>query len=149
MPAIGRSTALAACLCLTLPQVAGVAAPSDQEQIAELLLTLSAALEEGNAPRFLAQVDRDRCPEYAALENNVVALLAQNAVGSSIGVIEQTRHGETYDLKLDWLLHLRPAGGDGPAERRRQDVRCRIERRGKRWKVTALEPVAFFTAIRK
>jgi len=109
-----------------------------------LLHAFSSALEEGNAARFLATIDRRRCPGYAALEDNVVALLAQNSVGSSIGITGQTRQQDSYELKLDWLLQIRPAGGARPAVVRRQTIRCRIERSGKGWKVTALEPAGFF-----
>ena len=117
--------------------------------IDSVLLELSTSLESGNAARFLDQVDKQRCPQYAALESNVVALAAQYEVGSSIGIIEQTEKNGIYDLKLDWMLEVRPAGGDSPAERRRQEVHCRIERVGRRWKVTVLEPVSFFSAIAK
>ena len=125
----------------------GRAAKSDAEQISELLLALSTALEQGNAARFLSSVDRDRCPDYAALEDNVIALTAQNEVGSSVGVLEQSRNGESYELKLDWLLQLRPASREGPAQTRRQVVNCRIERIGKRMKITALAPAAFFRPL--
>jgi hypothetical protein len=111
-----------------------------------LLLELSAALEDGNAARFLAQIDRRRCRDYASLETNVVALVAQYDVGSSVEVVEEARAGEAVELKLDWLLRLRPSSG-GPVAERKQQVRCRLERRGKAWKVTALEPVSFFSAV--
>ena len=139
MPAIGRSVACACCFWL-----AAAAATTDSEKISAMLLELSSALEDGNAARFLDQVDSRRCPDYAALENNVVALAAQYEIGSSIGVIEQTKRGDGYELKLDWMLQLKPAGGAGPAQRRHGNVTCRIESAGKRWKVTALGPVAFF-----
>ena len=116
------------------------------EGVEPVLLELGAALEAGNAARFLAQLDKRRCPQYGALESNVVALVAQYDVGSSVAVMEQTRQGEAWELKLDWLLHLRPASG-GPAEQRRRQVRCRLERQAKAWKVTALEPVSFFAAV--
>lgn len=111
-----------------------------------LLLALSAALEEGNAARFLSYLDKQKCPDYAALERNVVALVAQYDVGSSVGVVTETQDGDAVELKLDWLLRLRPSGGGATAERRAQ-LRCRLETRGKNWKVTALEPASFFSAV--
>ena len=147
MPAIGRRALFDVCLWLGWTGALRAAAKSETEQISELLLSLSTALEQCNAARFLSLVDRDRCPEYATLEENVVALTAQNEVGSSVGVLEQSRNGEGYDLKLDWLLQLRPASRDGPAQTRRQVVNCRMERLGKRWKITALAPVAFFRPL--
>jgi len=116
--------------------------------VLSLVLALSAALEEGNAARFLGYIDKERCREYLALETNVVALAAQYDVGSSVGIVTETRDGEAVDLKLDWLLRLRPSGG-GAAVERRAELRARLEPRGKNksWKVTALEPASFFSAV--
>ena len=114
--------------------------------VLSLVLALSAALEEGNAARFLAQIDKQKCPDYGMLEANVVALVAQYEVGSSVGVVTETRDGEARELKLDWLLRLRPSGGGATTERRGQ-MRCRLESRGKNWKVTALGPASFFSAV--
>jgi hypothetical protein len=134
MPAIARSAVWA----LALWQAA--------DRIEPVLLDLSAALEEGSAAAFLARVDKNRCPDYDRLESNIVALTAQFRVGSSVNVVEQTRDGQAIEAKLDWLLRLRPKGG-GPASERRHQLRCRLERRGKAWKVTALAPASFFSAI--
>jgi hypothetical protein len=116
--------------------------------VLSLLLALSAALEEGNAARFLGYIDKGTCREYLALETNVVALVAQYDIGSSVGLVTETRDGEAVDLKLDWLLRLRPSGGGAAVERRRE-LRARLEPRGKNksWKVTALEPASFFSAV--
>ena len=143
MPAIARSA-----LCLLWLSTA-VAAETDAEKIRSVVRELSASLEAGEAARFLDQVDRRRCPEYAKLESNVVALVAQYEVGSSVDVIEQSKTGDAYELKLDWILERKPAGGAGPSQRRRENVTCRIEPSGKRWKVTALSPVAFFSPLSK
>jgi len=134
MPAIARSVLCAAALALAADRVEPV------------LLGLSAALEEGNAARFLSQIDKKLCPNYGALEANVVALVSQYEIGSSVGVIDQAGDGDAVELKLDWLLRLRPAAG-GAAWERKSRLRCRLERRGKQWKVTALEPASFFSAI--
>ena len=144
MPAIGRRTLFDVCLWVGWAGVLGGAARSDAEQISDALLTLSTALEERNAARFLSLVDRERFPDYSALQDSIVALTAQYEVSSSIGVLEQGRRGDGYELKLDWMLQMKPAGGGGPAQRRQQVVNCRIERFGKRWKVTALAPLSFF-----
>ncbi len=140
MLAIGRSLTYAACLWTA------VAAGADSVGIRDLLLALSTSLEDGRAARFLAQIDRQRVARYAALQPNVVALLAQNEVASSIELLEEKPDGEAYDLKLDWRLEMRPAGSLGRLVARREQVRCRVARVGKRWNVVALEPVEFFRA---
>ncbi len=130
--AVGLLCAL--CLC---------ASPAEPEPVSQVLRELNAALQEGNAAGFLARIDRRRCPDYGALEDNVVALVAQNEIGSSVGVVEQKKNGEAYEFKIDWLLQLRPAGG-GPVRKRQGTISCRIELAGKKWKVTAIAPVSFF-----
>ncbi len=124
--------------------LASVAILAAAGTVPELLSGLSLALQDGNAARFLVHVDRARFREYAALENKVVALLAQYEVGSSVELLEQVEDRDGRELKLDWILRLRPASGEGPAVERRRQVRCRLEPRGKIWKVTALEPMGFF-----
>src|SRR5262245_7028196 len=70
-------------LCSGVP-----ASPAETEPVSQVLRELNAALQDGNAAQFLAQIDRRRCPDYGALEDNVVALVAQNEIGSSVGVME-------------------------------------------------------------
>ena len=43
-------------------------------------------------------------------------------------------------LELDWLLKI------DNAEPRRQIVKCQVEKQGKKWKITSLDPVEFFRA---
>lgn len=138
MPVIVRSL-----LCVLVFRIAAPGA--DLEKVSAVLFELSSALQDSSAARFLHQVDRRRFSDYPVLESNVVALAAQNEIGSSVRVIEQTRNGDAYELKLDWLLQLRPSSGVGPARRRRDTVICRIEPSGKHWKVTSISPVAFFS----
>lgn len=138
MRAIARSFVCALFVCL-----ASAVADTDADQISAVLLNLTTSLQERNAALFLDQVDRKRFSNYTALEDNVVAMTVQDDVASSIGILEQSRNGDVYELKLDWLIQLKRAAGEGPAERRRETVTCRIERLGKRWKVTALAPVSF------
>jgi hypothetical protein len=121
------------------------ASAAEPDPVAQVLRELSLALQDGSAAQFLARIDRRRCPDYGELEDNVVALLAQAEIASSAGVIEQKKNGEAYEFKVDWLLQLRPAGGPGPVQRRQGTVSCRIELAGKKWKVTAISPVSFFS----
>jgi hypothetical protein len=140
MRAIARSAACAIGLAVA------ASAATDAEKIRAVLLALSTSLDDGNAARFLGQIDRRRFASYATLEENVVAMVAQNEVGSSIGVLEQAASGEAFDLKLDWLLSLKPASG-GAAQQRHQTVTCRLEPSGKGLKVTALAPLDFFKPL--
>jgi hypothetical protein len=116
--------------------VAMLAAASEPSPVADVVAELAADLSGGDAPAFLAHFDRTMAG-YARLSGLIQALAAQGDVGSSVEIAEDTGDDRRRRLALDWILEL--AG-----ERRRQTVRCTFERQGKRWKVTAIEPVEFF-----
>ena len=84
-------------------------------------------------------------PGYAALQNNVEGLLAAYDVGATIEEIADEGDDQKRTVELDWLLAPQPKGRhQWPAADARQVVKCTVERRGKQWKITALEPVDFF-----
>ncbi len=93
---------------------------------------------------FLDGFDRN-VPGYGALQDNVKGLLAAYNVGATIEVISDEGDDHQRKVQLDWLLILTQKGAiNGPQQTRRQVVKCTVERRGKQWKVTALEPIDFF-----
>jgi hypothetical protein len=141
MPVTARSLICALCFGAIL-----TAGPPEADEVSSLLLDLSTSLQEGNAARFLSHIDH-RLKDYAVLEDNVVAMTAQDEVASSVAVLEQRKTSEGYDFRLDWLLELKTISGDKPAERRRSEVSCRIKRSGKQWKISALAPVTFFRPL--
>ena len=84
-------------------------------------------------------------PGYAALQDNVKGLLAAYNVGATIEVITDEGDDRKRTVELDWLLILSQKGAtNSPQQTRRQVVKCTVERRGKRWKITALEPIDLF-----
>lgn len=102
------------------------------------------ALVNDDPASFRDRFDRDM-PGYAALRNNVEGLLAAYSVGATIEEIGNEGDDRKRTVELDWLLILTQKGAtNGPQLTRRQVVKCTVERRGKEWKITALEPVDFF-----
>jgi len=96
------------------------------------------------AASFLDSFDRNM-PDYAALQENVKGLLAAYDVGSTIEEVSDAGDDHKRTVELDWLLILTQKGATNSAQQtRRQIVKCTVERRGKQWKITALEPVDFF-----
>ncbi len=92
----------------------------------------------------LDKFDRNM-PGYATLQNNVEGLLAAYDVGATIEEITDEGDDQKRTVALDWLLILRQKGAtNSPQQTRRQIVKCTVERRGKQWKITALEPIDFF-----
>ncbi len=84
-------------------------------------------------------------PGYAALQDNVKGLLAAYDVGATIEEITDEGDDHKRTVEMDWLLILTQKGvANSPQQTRRQGVKCTVERRGKQWKITTLEPVDLF-----
>ena len=116
------------CLCVA---AAGQERPAPEM---EVFRAVSEALANQDATAFLDQFDA-KMPHYDDLRAEIQELFGvAQEIGSTIDVI--TSDGN--QLELDWLLKI---DNDPP---RRQIVKCQIEKQGKKWKITALEPVAFF-----
>ena len=114
---------------------------------ADVLNVFTSAAEgliNDDSASFFDSFDRNM-PGYAALQDNVKGLLAAYAVGATIEVITDEGDDRKRTVELDWLLILTQKGAtNSPQQTRRQVVKCTVERRGKQWKITALEPVDFF-----
>jgi len=114
---------------------------------ADVLNVFTSAAEgliDDDAASFLDQFDRDM-PGYAVLQNNVTGLLAAYDVGATIEEITDEGDDHKRTVALDWLLILTQKGAtNSPQQTRRQVVKCTVERRGKQWKITALDPIDFF-----
>jgi hypothetical protein len=104
----------------------------------EVFRAASEALANQDADAFLDQFDR-KMPQYEKLRDEIRELfgLAQE-IGSTVDVISDEGDDDQRTLELDWLLRI------DTGEPRRQIVKCRVEKQGKKWKITGLEPVEFF-----
>jgi hypothetical protein len=125
-------------IALAAPLLAG-----NRQEILDLFTAMASALSEGNGLAFLDRVDHSM-PDYQKLEQNVLALVAQNEVLTSFDVLQQEGTEEQQTVELDWFLQIWSREVNGPLERRRQSVKCRLRRAKKKWKVMSLEPVSFF-----
>ncbi|MEO7145672.1 MAG: hypothetical protein ABI165_19435 [Bryobacteraceae bacterium] len=116
------------------------------EAVTKLLAQAAGALSGNNLAAFVKTLDPSM-PGYAKLTNEVTVLLAQAEVISSIEIRGDKGDDNTRDLDLDWYLEINSQTPEGPSARRRQIVHCRVARRAKRWKIVALDPVAFFSPL--
>jgi hypothetical protein len=102
------------------------------------------ALTNDDSNAFLDKFDRNM-PDYAALRTNIEGLLAAYEVGSTIEVVTDEGDDEKRTVALDWLLVTAEKNAvNGAEQTRRRIVKCRLERRGKQWRITALDPIDFF-----
>lgn len=131
------------CALFFLAVLATADPPSD---VVDFFRTVVDALKDGHSddPRFpstarpfLDKVD-SAMPGFVKLRSEVEALVAAGHVGSAIEFVTDEGDESKRMMELDWLLEV-----DGRPPRR-QILKCTIERRGKKWKITALEPLEFF-----
>ena len=134
-PDIGRRAFLAA---LAAPLMAGT-----EQEVLDLFTALASALSEGNGLAFLDRMDHSM-PDYEKLQRNILALVAQNELVAAIDVIENEGDEQTRAVLVDWLLQIRSREETGTLVRRREIVKCRLERVKKKWKLASLDPIAFF-----
>jgi hypothetical protein len=104
----------------------------------EVFRDIAEALANRDADAFLDQLDR-KMPGYETLRDEIRELLAvTQEIGTTIDVISDEGDEQKRSLELDWVLKT---DTDDP---RRQIVKCQIQKQGKKWKITKLEPVEFF-----
>jgi hypothetical protein len=125
-------------MALTVPLIADT-----RQEMLDLLAALASALSEGNGLAFLDRVDH-AMPDYRKFEQNVLALTEQNEITASIDVIKQEGDDHTQALELDWYMEIHSLEPTGPMDRRREMVKCRVERQKKKWKIVAIEPRTLF-----
>jgi hypothetical protein len=129
------------CVLLLAAHALHAEPPAD---VLKLLQETADALTNEDAGVFLEHVDRS-LPQYAQLRQNIEGLMAAYDVESTIQVVSDEGDDQRRSVTLDWvLLTEEKAAARGTRTTRRSLVQCRIERRGKRWKITALTPIEFF-----
>ncbi len=114
--------------------IAIVAAAETPPDVLDFFRTAAEALSQSHPSEFLGKFDR-KMPGYDQLRYEIEGL---RDVGSTIEVVSDEGDDHRRSLELDWLLEV------ADQKPRRMIVKCRIEREGKKWMITALDPVEFF-----
>ncbi len=90
-----------------------------------------------HATEFLDHFDKSM-PGYGQFRDQIEEMVGAGEVATTIDFINTEGKDKTRTLDLDWLLQ--PEG----ERARRAVIRCTIEKRGKKWKVTSIAPIEFF-----
>jgi hypothetical protein len=90
-----------------------------------------------HATEFLDHFDKSM-PGYAELRDQVEDMVGAGEVSTTIDFINTAGNDKKRTLDLDWLLQCE---GQRP---KRAVIQCTIEKRGKKWKITAIGPIDFF-----
>ena len=116
----------------------GTARAEPPKEVLQVVTDATDALANNDAERFLELVD-GKMPGYDSLYAEVHYMVAaEDEIDSSVEIVSDKEVGQAYELELDWVLQF---GMDPP---KRAIVKCRIEKQGRKWKITSIEPVGFF-----
>ena len=108
------------------------------ETVMDMFRTAARALAEQDVRRFLDQFDAGM-KDFDVLRQRVTLLVASEGAESSIEVVRDDGDDQRREMQIDWVLRV----GTGASKRR--VVKFTVERRGRVWKITAADPVEFFS----
>lgn len=90
-----------------------------------------------HATEFLDHFDKSM-PAYAEFSGQIEEMVGAGEVATTIDFINSAGNDRKMTLDLDWVLECE---GQRP---KRAVIKCTIEKRGKKWKITSLAPIEFF-----
>ena len=97
--------------------------------------------KERNRPRdaadFLQYFDPSM-PDYEQFDSQIQDMLGAGEVQTTVDFVNSEGNNQKRTLDLDWVLECE---GQRP---KRALIKCTIEKRGKKWKVTSIAPIEFF-----
>jgi hypothetical protein len=123
-----------------------VAFADGEQDVTDVVSTLAGALGDDNPQLFLKTLDH-AMPGYRKLEQDIVALLAQNLISCTVEVITNSGTPTAQTADLDWYMSLKSQQDENLIERRRTKVTIKIEKRGKKWVVTSFSPTSIFAPM--
>ena len=114
-----------------------------QQQVFDLFSKIAAALSDDDPAMFVEAVDPNM-PHFADFRRDVVALTDLADLTNSIEVLSDTGDDTHRAEELDWYLEIVGKSNPHPMEQRREVVKFRLERKGKKWKIVSIDPLHFF-----
>ena len=139
----GRSKRLPHLAWVLLLLLAPLARADSHTEALDLIASMTAALSDDDAPAFLKEIDKSM-PGYDRLEHAIPELLEQGAIACSVQPLTDEGDDAKRAVELDWYMEIRNVDETVPIVRRREVIHLRMEKRGKHWRVTSLDPISFF-----
>lgn len=122
----------------------GAALAADaQQQVFDLFSKIASALSDDDPAMFVEAVDPGM-PNFQDFRRDVVALTDLADITNSIEVLSDTGDDTHRAEELDWFLEIVGKSDPHPVEQRREVVKFRLERKGKKWKIVSIDPLHFF-----
>ena len=113
------------------------------QEVLELFTGMAASLSAGDAREFLGAFDKTM-PGYSKLRENVTALAAAGYIESSVDVVREEGDAQRRTVEVSWRLRIRRAAEATASAPREAKLTCKLEKRGKKWRIVAMEPIAYF-----
>ena len=117
-----------------------------EQEITDVVTTLASALSDDNLQRFFKTLD-SALPGFDQLEHDLTGLASVTQIGCSVDLISHKGTDTAQEADLDWYMVLSSKQDQNLIERRRTKVTLKMEKRGKKWIVTAFTPISIFTAM--
>jgi hypothetical protein len=117
-----------------------------EQDITGVVSTLATALSENKPELFLKTLDHDM-QGYGQIEHDLTGLANDTLISCSIDLIGNSGSATEQKADLDWYMVLKSQQDENLIERRRSKVTVRIEKRGKKWIVTAFSPASIFAPM--
>ena len=106
--------------------------------------TAAESLADDDEQGFFDHFDPNM-PGFTELRQSVQTLLAAREVASAIEIVNDDGDAKRRLLQLDWVITTSEKNAvNGQSSTRRVLVKCKLERQGKKWKITAFEPLDLF-----
>jgi hypothetical protein len=105
--------------------------------------TALAPPNRGGPQIFLSYFD-SKMPGFATLRANVTALIAQDDLSCSLDPVANEGDDKRRELEVDWILRLVATSTGIDARERHEKVKVRVEKQGRKWRITSFEPLSFF-----
>jgi hypothetical protein len=96
-----------------------------------------------NAKKFMQAFD-PAMPGYAQLQDSLISLEQSGDVESSVDLLKNEGDDAVRTIVVDWSLNLISQDTKVEALRRRETVTCTLEKRGKNWRITGIDPRTLF-----
>jgi hypothetical protein len=132
------------CLFLLPMAFAALARADAPQEVIDLFASMASALSESNPGVFLRAIDPSMAG-YGRFAATIDALTAQNSLSNSIEIAKQEGDDRVQVVELDWLLDITGKSDSHVFVRREALIKCRLEKRKKKWRVVAIDPLTFFT----
>jgi hypothetical protein len=120
-----------------------LAAAEPSQEVLDLFTNLAANLSANDARQFLAVFD-PAMPGFARLRDGVIGLTRAGDVESSVVVESDEGDTQHRSVEVDWRLRIKNNVSATASNPREQRLVCKLEKRGKNWKIISLDPIGFF-----